>query len=261
MNDIYTSPKTTETFNTLLGGRWHTGFRASVAGQIELERHLAKLAGMNSESLVLDWGCGPGLVSCDYSLLTGATVVGLSDIPSHIQSGRELATKLRVPVTFVLGEARSVTLPFPDGTFDIVVFTESPCHVPIENRKHLFSEFHRVLKPGGHIVGSDWTCIGGPHCQSHKELDQAYGTQIGTPVEYRSYLRDTADIRVFTPDWHSPMTDTIIALYYKVVHGLPISSPFPKAAHTYDDRLLQAGRRLEHTACFRIVTIHVRTVI
>jgi ubiquinone/menaquinone biosynthesis C-methylase UbiE len=50
----------------------------------------------------------------------------------------------------VVGDIES--LPFPDATFSTVLCTEVLEHVP--NPSTALAEMHRVLKPGGHLIGS-----------------------------------------------------------------------------------------------------------
>lgn len=47
-------------------------------------------------------------------------------------------------------------LPYPDGHFDIVISTQVLHHLPTPEKKKMLLEMHRVLKPGGTIVLSDW---------------------------------------------------------------------------------------------------------
>lgn len=54
-------------------------------------------------------------------------------------------------LTFVHGDAQA--LPFPDGSFDVVVNVESShCYPSMEA---FLAEAHRVLRPGGHLVWAD----------------------------------------------------------------------------------------------------------
>ena len=45
-------------------------------------------------------------------------------------------------------------LPFPDNSFSIVTFSETLEHMPVERIPFIFSEMHRVLRPGGLLLVS-----------------------------------------------------------------------------------------------------------
>lgn len=101
---------------------------------------------------ILDVGCGDGrwlrrMVELDAK---PEDVVGVdvSDLRFDI------ARKKNPLIKLVKGDG--VTLPFEDGTFDLV--TEFVCfsHIPsCELRRHVAGEISRVLKPGGHIFWWD----------------------------------------------------------------------------------------------------------
>ncbi len=51
-------------------------------------------------------------------------------------------------------------LPFDDATFDVVFSKDSIIHIP--DKRELFKEIYRVLRPGGWVVMSDWYCSDEP---------------------------------------------------------------------------------------------------
>jgi ubiquinone/menaquinone biosynthesis C-methylase UbiE len=72
-------------------------------------------------------------------------VVGLEPDPDMRARAERAALNTAVPVEVVEGNA--MTLPFPDGSFDTVVFSLVLCTVP--DPKRALAEARRVLKPGG----------------------------------------------------------------------------------------------------------------
>lgn len=105
---------------------------------------------------LLDCGCGPGSVTCDFArIITSGHVTGIDLEESQIESARNRAASLKLPnVTFEVGSIYE--LPFPDASFDVVF-----AHAVFE---HLSSpdaavaEVHRVLVPGGLVAlrSPDW---------------------------------------------------------------------------------------------------------
>jgi SAM-dependent methyltransferase len=86
-----------------------------------------------------------------HAAIPGAgEVVGVDPAPGLIARARELAADL-TNVTFAVGDGR--TVPFDDGSFDVVVFHTVLCHVPEPERA--LSEAHRLLRPGGWLAVFD----------------------------------------------------------------------------------------------------------
>lgn len=146
-------------YREFLGAHWHTGFylpghATDPQDQLRMERLVADSAGLAPGCLVLDVGCGIGGPACHLARVTGASVRGLTPNPAQLALARASAQRQSPPpaVNFDLGDASS--LPYPDGTFDVVLFFESACHFP--DRARFFAEAWRVLKPGGRLAGQDW---------------------------------------------------------------------------------------------------------
>ncbi len=91
---------------------------------------------------VLEVGCGAGRIT---ALLSdwAASWVGLD-----VDAGRLAEAEARVPgVAFIEGDGEA--LDFPDGSFDVVLFSLSLHHMDAEAA---LWEAHRVLRPGGRVV-------------------------------------------------------------------------------------------------------------
>ena len=97
----------------------------------------------------LDVGCGGGYLS---TLLAsaGAQVTGIDLASGAIDAAKSRAQHDQLPIEYRQGDA--MELPFPSGSFDLVVSTDVLVHVP--NPRKAVSEMVRVLRPGGHIFFS-----------------------------------------------------------------------------------------------------------
>ena len=103
---------------------------------------------------VLDLGSGGGIDCFLASKATGpeGRVYGVDMTNAMVALARENAGKLGVDnVTFLLGQIEAI--PLPDASVDLVI---SNCVIVIaQDKDQVFSEIHRVLKPGGRFIVSD----------------------------------------------------------------------------------------------------------
>lgn len=108
-------------------------------------------AGLAPGMKVVDVGVGTGLVARQAALLVGnpADVTGVDPSSGMLQNAM-------VPdgVRLVTGSAEHI--PFPDQSFDFLCMGYALRH--ISDLSVAFTEFHRVLKPGGRLCILEITC-------------------------------------------------------------------------------------------------------
>ncbi|MEU0427301.1 methyltransferase domain-containing protein [Streptomyces canus] len=110
--------------------------RAMIAGFAEL---------VGGGGTVADLGCGPGRVT-GYLASLGLSVFGLDLSESMLAIARRENPELR----FERGSMLELDL--PDGALAGAVSYYSSIHTPVDQLPRLFTEFHRVLAPGGHLL-------------------------------------------------------------------------------------------------------------
>jgi SAM-dependent methyltransferase len=103
----------------------------------------AELVGEGAE--VADLGCGPGWVTA-YLASRGLSVFGLDLSESMLAIARRENPGLRFE------QGSMLELDLPDGSLDGVVSWYSIIHTPMDHLPGLFAGFHRVLRPGGHLL-------------------------------------------------------------------------------------------------------------
>ena len=109
---------------------------------------------------VLDIGSGPGLLACEIAEAVGphGSVHGVDPSDSMLAIARGRSPRAgSAPVDFALGDACS--LPFADGSFEIVVSTQ--VYEYVADMPGALAEVHRVLRPGGRllVLDTDWGSI------------------------------------------------------------------------------------------------------
>jgi ubiquinone/menaquinone biosynthesis C-methylase UbiE len=130
---------------------------------------------------VLDVGCGTGqLLAALHNRRLPVKLLGVD--PSHEMLG---VARSRLPNALPLMAARAEGLPFRDASFDWVVST-SVFHYLREPRAAL-AQFHRVLKPAGILVITDW-CDDYLACKVCNLFLRAFSRS-----HFRTYTRDQCD--------------------------------------------------------------------
>ena len=138
---------------------------------------------------VLDLGCRSGALTRHF--LDGNEVVGL-DV-----DGAALAKAEALGITPVQADVEE-RLPFEDGSFDAVVAGELLEHLQFPDA--LVAEIHRVLRPGGVLVGSVPNAF---RVQSRLRFlrgrppeDDPTHLRMFSPASMRSLLGDFGDVRL-----------------------------------------------------------------
>jgi ubiquinone/menaquinone biosynthesis C-methylase UbiE len=113
---------------------------------------VVELAALGPGEKVLDVGCGTGSLAVALKVPAGSTgsVHGIDASQEMIEEARRNASKAGADVNFQVGLAEAI--PFPNGTFDLVVSQLAIHHLPDDLKQPAFGEMHRVLKSGGRCL-------------------------------------------------------------------------------------------------------------
>lgn len=123
-------------------------------------RWFFELLELSAANQVLDVGCGSGGPALFLVRERGCRVTGVDVNEAGIQAGLTLARKagLEDKVHFRQADVRE-PLPFSDQSFDVIVCMDAICHMP--DRRRLFGEWCRVLRPGGRMLYTDPVVVTG----------------------------------------------------------------------------------------------------
>lgn len=155
-------------------------------------------------STILDIGCGPGTITCDFAKYAEqGQIVGLDYSESVVEEAMNEAKRRGVTnVEFRVGDAQH--LPFPDSSFDIVHVHAVLVHLP--HPLTVMKEMRRVCKYGGYIAARepDWsTCIIHPYnpaLERWKELHIALKRLEGAEPDAGRHLVEWALAAGFQPN-------------------------------------------------------------
>jgi ubiquinone/menaquinone biosynthesis C-methylase UbiE len=137
---------------------WASGDYAQIANGIQtVADHVVRSAGIRAGEKVLDIACGTGNTAL-MARARGAVVTGLDLTPELLRIARKREAEAGYDdITWQAGDAEN--LPFPDGSFDVVVSSCGLMFAP--DQQKVADEVARVTKPGGRIAIQAWTREGG----------------------------------------------------------------------------------------------------
>jgi SAM-dependent methyltransferase len=178
------------TIDQLQEERWHWG----------LQR--CRLA---ENSQVLDVGCGTGRWLRRY-LRENVRPVGLDATQDMIRRAADKGSLCPLLVS------RAQSLPFPEGTFDLVSAVTVIQHIPPADQREAIREMARVLRPGGHLLLLDLIRGEGPHIFPKRPrgwIEEAGSTGLSlvswTGQEYlffdRAFVNIVQTLRKLTGNW------------------------------------------------------------
>lgn len=142
-----------------LDGRYQSRFDPTIFDRFpktreNFRRFFEMHIGPVKPEVALDLGCGTGLYHPVLAPLVGK-LYGVDNSHEMLERAKEVSDKHQLDTELILGSAED--LPFPDGTFDMVIAYDVLHH--IADIPRIVEEIHRVLKPGGRFLGAETTML------------------------------------------------------------------------------------------------------
>ncbi len=148
-------------YDLILGGSKHLGFYpkgeniSEKKAQILLQELVGKKIKLSSEDIVLDAGCGQGLVSTFLAKKYDCKIEGITVVPFEVKKAKLLAEKVKVEKQTNYSLMDYNKIEFNNNYFNCIYTTETLSH-SIDIKRTL-KEFFRVLKRGGRIALFEYT--------------------------------------------------------------------------------------------------------
>ena len=151
-------------------------------------------AGLSAGMRALDVATGTGLV-----LRAAVNITGASGLAVGLDPSRGMLNECRKGCAAPLFQGRGEQLPFADASFDVVSMGYALRHVA--DLRALFTEYRRVLKPGGRVLILEITQ---PHSAAGRWLNRLYlrtvvptvarlGTRAAAAGRMMDYFWDTIE--------------------------------------------------------------------
>jgi len=162
------------------------------------------LASLKEGEVVLDLGAGGGMDCFLAAQKVGrkGKVIGVDMTPEMISLARKNAAEGNITnVEFRLGEIEN--LPAADHSIDVII---SNCVINLSpNKKQVFQEAHRVLKPGGRFMVSDIVLLKPLPGSVRESIDAYVGCMAGALLkeEYLATI-ESAGFREVTISAETP---------------------------------------------------------
>ncbi|OBB96241.1 class I SAM-dependent methyltransferase [Mycobacterium sp. 852002-30065_SCH5024008] len=194
---------------------------------------LVDLAGIISESRVLDAGSGIGGTARYVADRCGCTVAAVDLTDEYCETSRWLNRLVGLDDRISVRQADVTELPFADGTFDVVI--SQHVQMNVADKALLYSEAHRVLAAGGRVAL--WDIMTGDHGKLEYPLpwaDEPERSHLVTPDELRAVV-ESAGLAV--EHWSD-----LTAQATEFMHALLAQPSTPLGLHAFvDDFELKVG--------------------
>jgi ubiquinone/menaquinone biosynthesis C-methylase UbiE len=110
--------------------------------------------GVDSSWQLLDICCGWGVPTRYLASRFGCKILAIDITQRSIDFARKITAGQEVEHLISFNQGDALNLKIESGELDLVWSQDGFCHIP--DRQRLLAECFRILKPGGHLVFSDW---------------------------------------------------------------------------------------------------------
>ena len=176
---------------------------------------LANLAGITTNSCVLDIGSGLGGPALWLAETRQCRVTGIDLVASNVEEANDRAKSRGLDhlVNFECGDA--TVMDINSASFDVVWGQDAWCHIP--DKARLIVACSGLLEQGGTIAFTDWVETKTMNNARRAELHEATAsTNMATITQYSSYLEEGG----FSILERSDISSTFVEQYRAVIERL-----------------------------------------
>jgi SAM-dependent methyltransferase len=176
---------------------------------VEYRQFIARLE-LTARDHVLDVGCGSGGPAVFLAREAGCSVTGVDVNQAGLAAGRELVrqAKLEDRVTLRLADVKN-PLPLADHSCDAIVCLDAMCHLP--DRRRLFGEWRRVLRPGGRFLYTDPVVVTGLVSKEEFAIRSSTGYFEFAPLGVNEWLLEESGLELAAA-WDATKNEAEISL-------------------------------------------------
>lgn len=216
----------------------------------EATSNLAAMLNLQPNHHVLDVGSGIGGPSRFLASKFGCRVTGLDLVGEYSRVSESLAKRVKLDNLLDYRQGDATQMPFEDGTFD-VAWTQH-ASMNIADKKKLYGEIYRVLKPGGRFVmfdvlrGSNNSDGVSMHFPVPWAKDASI-SHLASPEELRALLQSIGFQEI---SWEDKTSSAMDWLNQMKKRAAETGGPPPIGLHTlvgsqWPELIKNAGRNLE----------------
>lgn len=153
--------------------------------------------GLKKGDKVLDVGCGIGGTDFLIAKTFDVEVLGMDLASNMVGIAWDRTQDFKdLKCYFEIGDIRKQT--FPDNYFDCIYSRDTILH--IDDKRSLFAQFKKWLKPGGKVFISDYCCGKKPWSDEFAAYVESRGYDLKTPQEYGQIFSDLGFSQVQADD-------------------------------------------------------------
>lgn len=158
---------------------------------LDEQQEMIGLVKERSHGRLLDIACGPGGPAIAIAAATGCWLTGVDVEEAAIEQAKSLAAagQLRVSPTFIVADCNQM-LPFEDDDFDVISCIDAIIH--LADRRAVFADWFRLLRPGGRLILTDACVLTGVVSKEELDIRASQGAFQIAPVGFNEVLLEGA---------------------------------------------------------------------